>query len=101
MALLLFPAESLEPQIAALLSPNLRRDAADSVNKAILERQSRRRDAAIRKLVRMRTWAENAARDKGMALPERLDIGLHGDDADNWGHHGLSSENGHEPMVTT
>ena len=99
MALLLFPNDLLEPQIAALLKPNLRREAADSVNKAILERQSKRREAAIRSLVKMRAWAENAAREKGIPLPDRLDIGLHGEEAD--GDHGDSSENGHEPMVTT
>lgn len=99
MALLLFPNDQLEPHIAALLQPNLRREAADSVNKAILERQSKRREAAIRSLVKMRAWAENAAREKGILLPAQLDIGLHGEEIDSG--NGASSENGHEPMVTT
>lgn len=96
MALLLFPPETLEPQLAALLDPELRRDAADSVNRAILERQSTRREAAIRQLVKMRAWAESTARERGVSLPERLDVGLSADDADRRHH----SENGHEPMVT-
>jgi len=101
MALLLFPPDTLEPQLAALLDPDLRRDAADKVNRAILERQSTRREAAIRHLVKMRAWAEGAARDKGASLPERLDIGLRSEDPQNQVWRGSSSENGHEPMVTT
>ncbi|KAK0388772.1 hypothetical protein NLU13_5015 [Sarocladium strictum] len=99
MALLLFPSDQLEPQIAALLQPSLRREAADSVNKAILERQSKRRESAIRSLVKMRAWAENTAREKGIPLPAQLDIGIHGEEAD--GGNGAASENGHEPMITT
>lgn len=99
MALVLFPHDMLEPHSAVLLQPNLRRDAADSVNKAILNRQSKRREAAIRSLVKMRAWAENQARVKGITLPDRLDLGLHGEEGD--GGHDHASENGHEPMVTT
>ncbi|KAG8417883.1 hypothetical protein J3458_005336 [Metarhizium acridum] len=101
MALLLFPPDSLEPQLAALLDPELRRTAADSVNKAILEKQSARRAAAIRQLVRMRVWAENTARDKGISLPDRFDIGLRGEEQR---HHDCQQShigNGHEPMVTS
>jgi malonyl CoA-acyl carrier protein transacylase len=101
MALLLFPADSLEPRLAALLHPDLRREVADNVNRAILERQSQRREAAIRQLVRMRVWAENVARDKGKTIPERLDIGLNSDDADSTNRRSPQSENDHEPMITT
>ncbi|KAK8149285.1 hypothetical protein G3M48_007679 [Beauveria asiatica] len=97
MALLLFPPETLEPQLAALLKPDLRRDAADKVNRAILERQSTRREAAIRQLVKMRAWAESAARDRGVSLPDRLDVGLNADDTDR---RQANPENGHEPMLT-
>lgn len=97
MALLLFPPETLEPQLAALLNPELRRDAADSVNRAILERQSTRREAAIRQLVKMRAWAESTARNRGVSLPERLEVGLNADDADR---RQSNPGNGHEPMVT-
>ncbi|KGQ09825.1 hypothetical protein BBAD15_g4831 [Beauveria bassiana D1-5] len=97
MALLLFPPETLEPQLAALLKPDLRRDAADKVNRAILERQSTRREAAIRQLVKMRAWAESAARDRGISLPDRLDVGLNSDDTDR---RQANPENGHEPMLT-
>ncbi|KAG5932461.1 hypothetical protein E4U60_005239 [Claviceps pazoutovae] len=80
MALLLFPPTALEPQLAALLDPELRRSAADSVNKAILEKLSTRREAAIRHLVKLRAWAEETAREKSVSLPASLDIGLHDDD---------------------
>ncbi|KAG5984086.1 hypothetical protein E4U55_006118 [Claviceps digitariae] len=79
MALLLFPASGLEPQLAALLDPELRRTAADSVNKAILEKLSTRREAAIRHLVKLRAWAENTARIKSVSLPDKLEIGLRDD----------------------
>lgn len=101
MALLLFPPETLEPQLAALLNPDLRRDAADSVNRAILERQSTRREAAIRHLVRMRAWAENAAREQGALSSERLDIGLKGSSSESSSQPQSHAGNGHEPMITT
>ncbi|XP_044717823.1 lisH domain-containing protein [Hirsutella rhossiliensis] len=100
MALLLFPQESLEPQLAALLNPDLRRDAADNVNRAILESQSARREAAIRHLVKMRAWAENTARERGSTLPDRLDIGLRGDEPGSHSGRQVNPENGHEPMLT-
>ncbi|CAI6087766.1 unnamed protein product, partial [Clonostachys chloroleuca] len=113
MALLLIPKESLEPPLAALLDPSIRRETADRVNRAIMERQSRRVIAGIRNLVKMRCWAENTARDSGIPLPDNIDIGLHGDDSDSLsnslthsenGRHfdnGTHHENGHEPMITT
>lgn len=101
MALLLFPSDSLEPRLSALLHPDLRREVADKVNRAILKRQSHRREAAIRQLVKMRVWAENTARDKGKSLPDRLDIGLNGEDADGPSRRSVHGENGHEPMITT
>lgn len=100
MALLLFPPETLEPQLAALLDPDLRREAANKVNRAILERQSTRREAAIRHLVRLRAWAENTAREQGTLLPVSLDIGLRGSDPANNSFRSLYPENGHDPMVT-
>ncbi|KAF7562775.1 hypothetical protein G7046_g1357 [Stylonectria norvegica] len=100
MALLLFPLDALDPQLAVLLKPELRREVADDVNRAILEKQSQRREAAIRQLVRMRAWAENTARDRGKALPDRIDIGLHNDDSGR-SRNRLNAENGHEAMITT
>ncbi|KAF6825332.1 ran binding protein in the microtubule-organising centre [Colletotrichum musicola] len=88
MALLIFPHNNLEPQLAAILHPDLRRDVADDVNKAILQRQSERREAAIRQLVKLRAWAENTARADKKALPERISLGLHGDENE-----------GHDPMM--
>lgn len=102
MALLIFPHDSnLDPQLAALLDPDLRREVADKVNHAVLSRQSDRNEAAIRHLVRLRQWAENSAREAaptgkgGSSLPEHIDLGL------NTGDLNTSQENGHEPMVVS
>ena len=93
MALLVFPNDDLEPHLAALLQPALRRSVADRVNQAILRCQNQRRDATIRNLVRLRAWAENTARDSKKEIPTRLELGLDGERDD-------AQENGHEPMVT-
>ncbi|KAM0274279.1 hypothetical protein ACHAQH_008013 [Verticillium albo-atrum] len=89
MALLVVPRNSLEPQQAAILHPDLRREVADNVNKAVLQRMSERREASIRELVRMRAWAEQTARASKKSLPERLDIGLN------------RPEEGHDSMLIT
>ena len=106
MALLIFPHDnSLEPELAALLDPNLRREVAVKVNHAVLRRQADRHEAAIRQLVRMRQWAENSAREAGpanggkgaaagSALPDYIDLGLVAADTNG-------QENGHEPMIVT
>lgn len=101
MALLLFPADSLEAPLAALLQPDLRREVADGVNRTILERQSQRREAAIRHLVRMRVWAENTSREKRKTLPERIDIGLRSEESGRLTRQDMAAENGQEPMITT
>lgn len=101
MALLMIPHDSLEPQLAALLDPSLRQDAAERVNNAIIASRSKRTIAGIRNLVKMRCWAENRSRELGLPLPDRLDIGLHGDELDSSDQSGQSGENGHDPMVTT
>lgn len=93
MSLLIFPHDKLAPELDALLRSDLRLNTATKVNEAILERQARRREAAIRQLVKMRAWAESSARAKKKDLPDRIDLGLKGDDDYN--------ENGHEPMITT
>ncbi|KAH8681784.1 CTLH/CRA C-terminal to lish motif domain-containing protein [Xylariales sp. PMI_506] len=96
MTLLVFSHESLDPSLAALLKPDLRREVADMVNKAILQRETQRRDAAIRHLVQMRAWSEEAVRkDTKKDLPARIDLGLNGE-GDRNGHH----ENGHDTVMT-
>lgn len=95
MALLLIPQADLEPPLAALLDPSLRRVAADRVNMAIMERREQRTVAGIRNLVKMRCWAENRARDAGIAVPDSLPVGLHGE-----GNEG-SLENGHDAIIPT
>lgn len=92
MALFLYPRNELRPEQAALLHPNLRGQVADMVNKAIVFRQTKRREAAIRQLVKVRTWAEDSARSAKKDLPSRLDLGLTGEDGD-------SNMNGSEPMI--
>lgn len=80
MALILFKPEQLEPQLAALLKPGLRKGVADKVNDAILLSQCQRREAAIRELVRLRAWAEDTARSSRKDLPAQLSLGLENSD---------------------
>lgn len=95
MTLLVFPHDNLDPSLAALLQPGLRREVADQVNKVVLERQNHRRDTAVHNLLMMRAWCENTVRNETKKdLPARIELGLDGDDDDK--------QNGHdEPMVTT
>jgi hypothetical protein len=94
MALLVFPPDNLEPQLAALLHPDLRRSVADRVNRAILTCQNQRRDATIRNLVRLRAWAENTARENKKDLPARIELKLEAEEQREM------QGNGPEPMVT-
>ena len=93
MALLIVPKESWStPQqanqsnefgvLAELVDPALRRKIAKDVNEAILQSQGEEREAKIRFLVRTRAWAEQLAREKRIDLPEKLSLGLDGDDHD-------------------
>lgn len=97
MALLIFPPDNLEPQLAALLHPDLRKTVADRVNKAILASQGQRRDAAILDLVRFRAWAEDSARESKKDLPTHLELGL---DAEIQSNESEPQDNGNEAMVT-
>ncbi|KAI0006802.1 CTLH/CRA C-terminal to lish motif domain-containing protein [Xylariaceae sp. FL0662B] len=95
MSLLVFDHDNLDPSIAELLKPSLRKKVADKVNKAILVRQDHRRNAAIYRLVQMRAWSEETARKETKKdLPARIELGLDGDDSG-------SHENGYDSMVTT
>lgn len=76
MALLIFPSDDLAPPLAALLDPELRKSVANRVNEAILINQGSRREARIRKLIRLRAWAEQRARETKRDLPESLSFGL-------------------------
>ncbi len=78
MALLIFPTENLAPQLAELIDPQLRKSVANRVNEAILSSQGARREAQIRKLVRMRGWSEKIAREsRKVEIPEGgLEFGL-------------------------
>ncbi|ESZ95874.1 putative NADH dehydrogenase [Sclerotinia borealis F-4128] len=100
MALLVFPSDNLEPQLAALLHPDLRRSVADKVNKAILQSQNQRRDAAIRDLVRLRAWAENTARDAKKDIPDLIELGLDDGNFDDDNIHGNGSHANEAMMMT-
>ncbi|RKU46844.1 hypothetical protein DL546_008154 [Coniochaeta pulveracea] len=97
MALLIFPHESLTPELAALLRPALRKNVADEVNKTIVFRQTSRLEAAIQNLARLRSWAETSARTHQKPTPDRIELGLSDDsnDAGNDVH-----DNGQEAMIT-
>lgn len=93
MALLIFPPDNLSAPLAELLDPQLRQTVATKVNEAILSALGRRREAAIKNLVRLRAWAEQKARDQKKDIPPVLRLGLdaerdrqngdHGDDEDD------------------
>ncbi|CAZ83533.1 unnamed protein product [Tuber melanosporum] len=75
MALLCFPMENLAPPLAELMDPALRRQVADKVNEAILEVQGVPKEAKIRRLVRLRAWAEQRMRSERRDMPN-MDLGL-------------------------
>jgi len=93
MALLVFPSNNLEPQLAALLDPHLRRQVADRVNKAVLECENQRREAAISNLSRLRAWAEIRVKDDSL-IGDVPSISL------RLGDEEASQENGHETMAS-
>jgi hypothetical protein len=79
LALLIFPSDKLDPALASLLDPALRKEIAIRVNEAILQSQGARKEARLRNLVKLRAFAEQKARDAKKDIPETLDIGLVGD----------------------
>ena len=80
MALLIFPPDNLAPPLAEILNPSLRKTVANKVNEAILSSQGARREARIRNLVRLRTWAEQKAREtKKIGSNVDLSLKLDGD----------------------
>lgn len=100
MALLMIPHDSLEPQLAALLDPSLRQEAAERVNSAIMASCSQQTVSGLRTLLRMRCYSENKARDYGLNVPDKLDIGLRGDDLEASAHDVQGSDS-NEAMITT
>lgn len=83
LALLIFPSDNLSPSLATLLDPSLRKDIAQRVNEAILQSQGARKEARLRNLVKLRAFAEHKARDAKKDIPDKLDIGLLGDNDNN------------------
>lgn len=76
LSLLIFPSDNLDPSLAPLLSPDLRKDIASRVNEAILQGQGARKEARLRNLVKLRAWAERKAREAKKDIPEKLDLDL-------------------------
>lgn len=76
MTLLICLPNDLEPNLAALLHPDLRREVAEKVNAALLASQGDRRNAAIRNLMKLRSWAETTARSQNIVVPTKLELGL-------------------------
>ena len=93
MVLLMFPHDSLKPELAALLRSDLRKSVADEVNKTIVRRKTSRLESAIQELARMRAWGESSARTSKKDLPDRIELGLSEDDNDG------AAEGGAEPMA--
>ena len=92
LSLLIFPSENLAPSLAPLLQPDLRKDIATKVNEAILQNQGAHKEARLRNLVKLRAWAEQKARESKKNIPDKLDIGLSGNE--NGNNNVSASENG-------
>jgi hypothetical protein len=94
LALLIFPSDKLDPALASLLDPALRKEIATRVNKAILHNQGSRNQARLRNLVKLRAFAEKKAREAKKDIPDTLDIGLVGDSRDNSNSNDLATNLG-------
>lgn len=90
--------------LSELIDPNLRRKVAKDVNEAILRSQDRSLEARLYDLVRTRAWAEKLAREgRKIDLPDRMPLGLDGDDRDEESSrvaNGQAAHNGHVGAVT-
>ncbi|KAF2423567.1 hypothetical protein EJ08DRAFT_652692 [Tothia fuscella] len=98
MALLVYPGDTLTPQMSELLKPSLRGEVADRVNQAILRRQGQSVEAKIKEWVRARAWAEKEARASHKDVPANLKLVLDGDDEDEESDDGMNG-NG-DAMIT-
>lgn len=100
MSLLFFEKDDLPESLSHLLHPDLRRQVSEMVNKAVLELQTQRREAAIRNLVRLRTWAESTARQRKVELPAHIALGFRVDKDDRDMLDDQHTDNDPELMVT-
>lgn len=76
LCLLIFPSDKLSPELSSMLDPKLRKEIAHEVNDAILNNQGLTSETTLCNLVKLRTWAEQQARDTKKDIPEKLNIGL-------------------------
>ena len=93
MALIVFPHDKLGPELEPLLHPNLRREVANNVNLALLDRP-----ASIKMLIRARAWAEKNARATGKPEPCQMGVDL---SLDLRGSSPQATANGNEVMNTS
>lgn len=76
---MLFSESQFTDEHRYLISQDFRAALADRVNRELLaSRGEKRQRSRLEEMVKTRVWAEKKAREKGMALPERLDVGLEG-----------------------
>ena len=66
----------LNPQLEAILDPQLRVDVAHKVNEAILKANGEVGEARLDELIRTRVWAEQKARAMGKAIPPEGQMGI-------------------------
>ncbi len=76
MALIVFPRDRLEPRLAALLQPDLRRQVADRVNQAVLGCENEHRELSNRNLNRLRLWSDRNGRDEKLPALSGIDMAL-------------------------
>lgn len=95
--LIMLPATGkLQPELAELLEPSLRRDVASKVNEAILTSMGDHGEARMRSLVRLRHWAEAKARATGKDISPVLPLGLQDADETSSENNGRNGEAGDE-----
>lgn len=99
MCLLMIPHDQLEPNLSLMLDSRERQKAAELVNAAMVKSRSARTITSLRKLAKTRAWAEARAKQLGVAVPHKMDIGLHGEDPTSL--ESRFGENGNNDTVMT
>jgi hypothetical protein len=100
MALLIFPRNSLPPQLRKLMEPSLRSQIATQVNETILQSEGRKREASIKQLIKLRQWAEQKCREMKKPIPSRLTLGLTAEEEDEDGDDTLNGNVDGDAIMT-
>lgn len=74
MALLIFPADKLTAPLAGLLDLDMRPEIAARVNGALLRSFGDKDETKLKRLLRLRAWAERKTREAGKDLPPNFDL---------------------------